>query len=359
MPKVSVVMPVYNGEKYLEEAVESILRQEFTDFEFIIIEEYGSNEVSKDILKKYEQIDTRIIILHNQERIGIAASLNKGILKARGKYIARMDADDIAFNNRLTIQVKFMDENTDITICGSEVEYIDENGVVAKGMHDHFPTTPEDIKAYLMFYCVLRHPTVMMRRQIMMEKEIKYNEDFRATEDFELWTRASKILKMGNIENILLKYRFHELNSTSKRNKEGITNYLKVINSNFEMLGIDVSFKNLEIICPLTCKVNEKNKYQIIKVLKEYKHRIYLINKEKKYFNHASLKRVFKIRMGWANNLWRHRLITFCRKIIIRSKKQENRYIKLLNRVLDTLEMSGYSNTIKMIIKFLIKGRGN
>ena len=121
-PLVSIVMPIYNSETYLDEAILSIIHQTYQNWELLVINEFGSNEEGKRIINRYAAIDSRIRLIQNSERLGIAESLNEGLRQARGEYIARMDGDDISLPKRIEKQVEFMENNNDILLCGVQVE---------------------------------------------------------------------------------------------------------------------------------------------------------------------------------------------------------------------------------------------
>lgn len=204
---VSVIMPIFNGEKYLKEAIESILNQTFTDFEFIIIDD-GSSDNSLDIIKSFK--DERIILIKNNENKGISYSLNKGVEVAKGKYIARMDADDIALPNRLEMQLSFLEKNPTVDLIGCSVEWIDELGKsqsVDVRNYNH-----EMIECLLVFTCPLYHPTIIGKKSVFTT--FGYNSTYDGMEDWELWTRMVRQYKIINIPEVLLKYRLHESNAS-------------------------------------------------------------------------------------------------------------------------------------------------
>ena len=126
-PEITVLMPVYNQQQFLDESIQSILNQSFADFEFIIIND-GSDDKSANIINQYGKLDKRIIIINNSENLGISGALNIGIKNTKGKYIARMDADDISLRNRLQEQKFFLDNNLEIGACGTYVEILSQNG---------------------------------------------------------------------------------------------------------------------------------------------------------------------------------------------------------------------------------------
>ncbi|MCK4918257.1 MAG: glycosyltransferase family 2 protein [Candidatus Pacebacteria bacterium] len=219
-PVVTVLMPVYNGEKYLKEAINSILNQTFNDFEFLIIND-GSTDKSEEIICSYK--DLRIKLINNEVNLGIIKSLNKGIDLAKGKYIARMDADDISLPKRLEIQVKFMDKNPRIGIAGSWAKVL-ENGKTQK--YAKIISDPEKIKITLLFRCLLIHPSIIIRKNLLEKNNLRYNLNHEHAEDYGLWNNAVKCFPITNIKNALIQYRIHDSNTSkiqSIKQKKTIT----------------------------------------------------------------------------------------------------------------------------------------
>jgi glycosyltransferase involved in cell wall biosynthesis len=207
---ISVIMSVYNGENYLREAVDSILAQTFTCFEFIIIDD-GSTDGTANILREYQ--DERIILLVNNQNNGLSFSLNRGIDEARGKYIARMDSDDISSPDRFKIQVQFLDENPSIDVVGSWGEIIDRNSHLT-GEIWKYPSSSMVLRWVTFFYDPIMHPSVMMRRRIF-DLGNKYEVIHKVAQDYGLWLRLNTNFRFSNIQSVLLKYRYHS-NSISK-----------------------------------------------------------------------------------------------------------------------------------------------
>jgi len=195
--RVTVLMPVFNGEKYLKEAIESILSQTFADFEFIIVND-GSKDNTAKILASY--LDKRIRIVTNPTNMGLTQSLNRGLLASQSKYIVRMDCDDISLPHRLATQIRFLDANPDIGICGSFMRTVDSNGIL------RYPIDALAIAAALLFRTPFAHPTVAFRKTAI--REMHYDKSFVA-EDYELWTRIIPITKAANIPEALVIYRKH------------------------------------------------------------------------------------------------------------------------------------------------------
>lgn len=208
-------MPVYNSERYLSIAIESILTQTFRDFEFIIVND-GSTDSSLEIIQRFQTQDPRIRII-DQTNQGITKSLNNAINLAQGKYIARMDADDISMPTRLEKQYQFMETHPEIAVCGSRALIIDEDGDAIR--NDRVVCTHENIeKRHLLGKCSLKHPSVIIRTDIL-RKVNGYNEDLPYAQDFDLWLRIGEIGKLYNLPDVLIKYRrnSHSISYQKKR----------------------------------------------------------------------------------------------------------------------------------------------
>jgi len=239
-PIVSVIMPVYNGERYLGEAIDSILNQTFTDFELLIIND-GSTDGSVDIIDSYS--DPRIRLIHNDKNLELSATLNKGLDMARGKYLARMDCDDICLPRRLEKQVAFMDSNREVGICGSWIKTI---GIDPNDIWKH-PIEPEEIRATLLFESVLAHPSTMMRKEFMEKYKLKYNPNYSYYEDYDLWHRAVDNFPLMNLNEVLLLYRITP-ESLSHRNRVSQIKVLELIYSEaFSRLGLSPTTEEMNI----------------------------------------------------------------------------------------------------------------
>lgn len=205
-PIVSVVLPVYNGSRYLRAAVDSILRQSFTAFELIIVDD-GSTDRTPAILAACSRRDARIHVLR-QTNQGIVAALNRGIEQARAPYIARMDADDISAPERLQEQVSFLDAHREINACGTSIWVMDHSGHVVDRMNR--PLTAEQIERDLMKGDggAIIHPTLMVRRTAL-ERVGCYRKFAEFTEDLDLYLRLSFDGPLANLPEPLLRYRVH------------------------------------------------------------------------------------------------------------------------------------------------------
>ena len=202
-PMITVLMSVYNGEKYLKEAIDSILTQTFEDFEFLIIND-GSTDSSVEIIEAYD--DPRIRLVNNEKNLKLIASLNKGISLARGKYIARMDSDDVSMPERFEKEVKFLEGNPDYGLVGTYYSVID--GVGNEKYKMSYPSNNDLIKLFLSVNCPLVHGSIMGRTELFRQN-LYGSKEFSAIEDYELWVRMSKVTKIHNIPEYLFKYRIY------------------------------------------------------------------------------------------------------------------------------------------------------
>lgn len=207
-PKVSVVMAVHNGEKYLREAVDSILCQTFTDFEFIIVDD-ASTDHSAEIIGTYD--DPRIRFIHSDQHLGHATCLNRGLDVARGQYVARMDCDDISLPERLAKQVAFMDANPEVGACSTWAQNIDAAGKVL-GRRE----TPvgDELENFYWRASPLIHPAAMFR--FGESSDLRYDGAIDHCEDYDLWWRIRSEQGLGNLSEHLLLYRVHDNSVTSK-----------------------------------------------------------------------------------------------------------------------------------------------
>lgn len=213
-PRVSVIMPAYNSEKYISEAIESILNQTFTDFEFIILND-GSTDNTQKIVKEYAKKDKRIKFIDNKKNKGLVSVLNQGIDLAQGEYIARMDSDDISLPTRFEKQIEYMDKHPECGILGTWYKVF--------GKKEEEVKHPLNIKILdLMDSCYIGHPTVFIRKSVLDKYNFKYNKEYNCCEDYELWSCLVFVTEIHNLPEILLKYRWHGNNiSVEHAKKQG------------------------------------------------------------------------------------------------------------------------------------------
>jgi glycosyltransferase involved in cell wall biosynthesis len=222
-PKISVIMSVYNGGKYLREAIESILNQTFTDFEFIIVND-GSTDNSLEIILSYT--DERIRIINNEKNIGLTKSLNKALKVARGEYIARQDADDVSLPNRFEEQIKYLKKHPEVVLLGTIAYLIDKNGkIIGKKVALAKPSLKDLFKVNQF-----NHGSVMFKKEIVNQLG-GYNELIRYSQDYELWLRIAKLYDVRNLTQLLYKLRSHDSNIRLANLEESTLHHLLVLRS--------------------------------------------------------------------------------------------------------------------------------
>jgi glycosyltransferase involved in cell wall biosynthesis len=206
-------MPVYNCESFIVAAIDSMLNQTLTAFELIIVDDCSTDKTI-ELISSYK--DDRINFIQKKIKSGLVASLNIGINLSRGKYIARMDGDDISHSTRLEKQVNYLNQFSEIDLCGTAYELIGSQNIVS------FPICHDDIKIGMLEYCPLAHPTVMLKKSFVDDNTLRYLNEFECAEDYELWTRCVSLGKINNMPDVLLSYRHHnnQFSITNKSNQD-------------------------------------------------------------------------------------------------------------------------------------------
>ena len=212
-PLISVIIPVYNANGYLFDAVNSILNQTYKNLEIIIVDD-GSTDNTPKILKNISKKDKRIKIITNKRNLNIARSLNHAVKIAKGNYIARMDADDISLPNRLEIQMKYLLKHSEVVILGGQCKTIDTNNKLIG--HKYFPISDIDIKSALYYENPIQHPTIIFNKKLIPKNFSWYNPELPPAEDYDLFFRLAKYGKFHNLNKFVLKYRQYIGSSTFK-----------------------------------------------------------------------------------------------------------------------------------------------
>lgn len=207
-PLISVLMPVFNCELYIKEAIESILNQTYSNFEFLIIDDASSDQ-TLSIIKTYD--DHRIKLIEKPVNTGLTYSLNIGLSIAKGEYIARMDGDDICLPERFAKQISFLENNMDYVLCGTNYKILGMNIIV------QLPQDYDAIKLTLLDNCCVAHPTVMYRKKTIDKFDLVYDILKEPAEDYDMWVRLISKGKFYNIQETLLMYRVHGTQVSQKR----------------------------------------------------------------------------------------------------------------------------------------------
>ncbi len=219
-PLISVLLPTYNCDKYINECMDSILCQTYSNFELLIIDDCSTDN-TVNLIQDYK--DERIKLTIKEKNSGITDSLNWGINNCKGEYIARMDGDDISLPTRFEEQVAFMEGNQEIVLCGTQYSVLGENKLC------NHPLTHDEIKVKLLSGCYIAHPTVMFRKDFFIENQLKYDIESEFSEDYELWSRLVFIGKVANLNRVLLLYRVHQTQTSNVRStkQKQISNTIK------------------------------------------------------------------------------------------------------------------------------------
>ena len=291
-PIISVLMPAYNAAEYIREAIDSILTQTFTDFEFIIIND-GSTDSTEDIILSYS--DKRIKYYANECNLGIVKTLNRGIDLSNGRYIARMDADDVSMPDRLEKQVHLLDVNPQIVASGTLYTILGDGSNIPVDV----ATDTEDIRYDMAIYCQFAHSTMMIRKDILEQYKLRYREEYKYAEDYKLWTELLQFGEMINIPDVLGYIRQCEegisiSNADKQKNLSDIVrkDYLNQLGVSTQVLlsdllnktiSVDVTRETLRAYYPLVLQAKSHNwLYKNFKTaLKKHLRHLPLINKIK------------------------------------------------------------------------------
>lgn len=214
MPRVSVLIPLYKAEKYIAETIESVLAQSYTDYEVIIVDDCGMDG-ALEIAESYQKKDDRIHIFRNERNYGIAYTRNRGLDMCTGEYIALLDHDDVMVSDRLEKQVVFLDANPTIGAVGGNAQWIDGEGAIVREMIE-VERDPLEVKMFLHFRNIFNNSEMTFRKAIADKNNIRYCDDCYGMEDFRFWIEFSKVSKMTNIPDMVLKKRCLSDNETSK-----------------------------------------------------------------------------------------------------------------------------------------------
>lgn len=236
---ISVIMTNYNTpEEYLREAIDSILNQTYSNFEFIIVDDCSSDD-SLSVIESYH--DTRIKVLRNTENIGLTKSLNKALNVAKGEFIARMDSDDISEPRRFQKQVDFLSEHEEVIVCGTWVNFIGDVSPDKKSMCRVIPNR-EIFRIMLLFgnYPNIVHPTAMFRHESLKKYSISYDERFIFAQDYCMWVSCSKYGECANVPEILFNYRIHQGAISSNKKKAQEECAIGIIRNQISDMGIEI-----------------------------------------------------------------------------------------------------------------------
>lgn len=319
-PCVSVIMPAYNVEKYIGEAIESILNQTYQNFEFLIFND-GSTDNTKAVIESYT--DSRIKIFNYSQNKGLVAHLNYGIDVAASKYIARMDADDISHPERLQKQVDYMEANTDIGICGTWYNIIEDPAHIVK-----IDTKHDDLKIGLLFNSVFGHPTVIIRTEVLRSNSLLYNNDFMHAEDFKLWVELSRISKLANLNEVLLHYRHHEWQVSNLRKQAQLNKAQVIREQQVEYLfGNKLTDEERQMTGFLFGNYGSDLNAKIFKRILEWSNKLIRINLERNIYKSDKFELVITNRIkGLMLHTTYDRSLFFSKSLVINRLSQKDKF---------------------------------
>lgn len=230
-PVITVLMPVYNGEKYIGSAIESILSQTFTDFELLILDD-ASTDQSVKIIQSFK--NERIRLIENKKHLGLAKIRQKGVLKSKGKYIAFLDCDDISLPQRLSVQIQFLEKNRDISMVGSWVKVINEKGEFTGNIWRH-TTSSIFIPSVLLFRNCFTQSSILIKKDCLLH--FPFRNQYWLAPDYDLWTRLVTQYNLANIPEVLIYYRTFKENMSSEKKKEIEECGKRIFFNNLKRLG--------------------------------------------------------------------------------------------------------------------------
>ena len=247
IPKVSVLMPVYNAAKFLDESIQSVLNQTFTDFEFLILDD-ASTDNSLAVIKKYQQQDNRIRVFQNKKNQGISKSTNFLMQKAKTEFAALLDSDDACLPERLKIQYNFFKKNYDIDILGGNALYYNDN-FYGKPTENFFSEKIDwNIKSSLLILPTLINSSVMMRLKKIRKYNIQYDSKRDLTQDYKFFVDCAEYCNFSNLKKILIKKRFHTNQASYTKSKIQVDFHLEITRNHLKKFGVYIAKENLKIL---------------------------------------------------------------------------------------------------------------
>ena len=331
-PLVSILMPCYNNADYIGEAIESILCQSLQDFELIVLDDCSTDN-SAEIISSFA--DKRIFYHHNEQNMGLANNLNIGIRMARGKYIARMDGDDISLPDRLKTQIDFLETHPDIALCSCGMEMFGKDNMVWIRQADY-----EQVKITMLFYSPILHASSVWRRASFERHNLYYRQDAFPAEDYDLWARAVFHCKLVNIPQVLYKYRIHGEQVTKTDSRSSLREH----QIRTEYLRRTLPSLNDDDVYSIIQSIEKKN--SSLREMNNAFRRMLYSNRQTNFFNQKYLKhRLEKILFASIDDLYVKRNYSFlireigCRQTFLyymRTKKLK--YIKLLRLIKEKLD---------------------
>jgi len=292
-PLVSVLIPCYNVEKYVEESVNSILNQTYTNLEILAINDCSTDSTG-DILHAMAKIDSRITVIDNDHNLKLIDTLNKGVKLSKGDYIARMDADDISLPTRIEKEVAFLEKNKDHDIVSTLFYAFRSENPDRRDLH-HSPLIDAELRAYMLFKSGICHPAVMIRRRVFDELGLSFEKRYLHVEDYALWTEAIYKTKLANIGEPLLLYRIHQTQISTLHEELQTDNKKKVFEIHCRQLGLPVDDDFINVYASVAECVPLYSSFNYLDKCEDFMLKLIDINKDKPFCDMAYLERMLSI----------------------------------------------------------------
>lgn len=283
-PLISVIMSVFNEKEYIEKSIKSILNQTEGNFEFIIYDDHSSDGTT-ELIRNMALEDSRIHLFEMESNRGLTINLNSALSKTRGKYIARMDGDDICHPKRFEKQIQFLDRNPEIMLCSCTMLMIGET----RPLFMHSYTQPEYVKSFLLLNPALPHPGFMFRAELYWKYGFRYNETFRQAQDYDFMARVAHHYKLGNLRDTLVKYRVHAKSVSLSEGGGQRKNADRVRFELLKELGIQLSGEEWNVYRKLSVKEQAGTKDEYRQAFDIIEH-IIASNKEAKVYQQDALR---------------------------------------------------------------------
>lgn len=286
-PLVSVLMPCYNVEKYVEESMNSILSQTYTNLQIIAIDDCSTDNTA-DILDRLAKQDSRILVVRNDRNLKLIKTLNKGISLCDGEFVARMDADDISLPSRIEKEVEFLTQNTDHDIVSTQF-YAFRSDKPNKYYRHHSPLHDDELRGYMLFKSGICHPAVMIRQRVFKELGLKFEEEYLHVEDYALWSEAIYKTKIANVKEPLLLYRVHESQVSSLNEDLQSENKKKVFKIHCRHLGLPEDREFIDLYSSVAESVPLYSSFEYLDKCEEFMCSLIRKNTEHPFCNAAYL----------------------------------------------------------------------
>lgn len=293
-PRVSVIIPARNREKYLPTAIDSVLAQTLADFELIVVDD-GSADKTPEIIQQYESQDHRVRWVRNETSLGIPGARNRGISEARGEYCASLDSDDYAYPQRLARQVDFLDRHPDHAVVGSWSIWMQANGRLKRKVRRR-PINPDDAVARLIFNSSLTQSSVMARTRVLREN--LYDERFVMSSDYELWARLAMHHRLVNLPEVLVCQREHAQRTTRERAGRIVESQHAIYRAQFKRLGVEYTEQDVDRhhVLPRSYHKEGTATAEYLDWAADWLNRLSQANANNGYFPAPAFERV----LGWA-----------------------------------------------------------